>query len=236
MHLPEIDKYSSLKSPFHSWDPRIKIISISVLIVSIVLTPYIIGAVLGLITAIVMVLISRIPFSFIFRHLRWVFIFCIFLLIIMPLTADDGFRYAILISLRAISAVILLFPMIGTMKFDSTLKALQKLKIPNMFVQMIMFTYRYIFVLIEETRRTLVASVSRGFKKKTSVYNLKITGSIIGMLFVRSFERTERIYNAMICRGYNGKIKTLDEYVICKGDIVKAFIIVIPTVIIILWG
>lgn len=230
MHLPEIDKYAHLKSPFYSWDPRIKIISISLLIISVVLTPHLFGAILGLTLAIAMVLVSRIPFYFIFKHLTWVFMFCIFLLIIMPLTVPDGFRYATLISLRAITAVLLLFPMLGTMKFDLALKALQKLKVPNKLVQMLMFTYRYIFLFIEEVRRTLIASTARGFKKRTNIYTLKITGNLIGMLFVRSFERTERIYHAMISRGYNGQIKILDEFKICSKDILKASLVITTAV------
>lgn len=231
MHLPEIDKYAHLRSPMHSWDPRVKIVSISLLILSVVLTPHLLTAFLGLCLAIIMVTLSKIPFSFIFKHLRWVLPFCLFFLVVMPLTVPNGFHHAVLITLRAISAVLLLFPMLGTMKFDLTLKALQKLKLPNKLVQMIMFTYRYIFVFIEEVRRTVIASTARGFRKGTNLYTLKIMGNLIGMLFIRSFERTERIYNAMISRGYSGSLKILDEFRLYALDIVKGSIIITIAVI-----
>lgn len=230
MHLPEIDKYAHLNSPLHSWDPRIKIFSISLLIISIVSIPHLTGAWLGLILALGLVLLSRIPFSFVFKHLRWVLLFCLFLAIIMPLTVPDGFRYASVITLRAISVVLCLLSMMGTMRFDLTLKALQKLKFPHKLIQMLMFTYRYIFVFTEEARRTFIAAKARGFKERTNIYTIKIMGSLFAMLFIRSFARTERVYQAMVSRGYNGYLKTIDEFSLCSIDILKSFLVILTAI------
>ena len=155
MHLPEIDKFAHLKSPLHSWDPRVKIISISVLILSVVLLKDLRVTFLGLGLAITLVFLSKIPFSFVLVHLRWVLFFIVALFVILSLTVPgstlvglsflsvsrEGFELSLLISLRAISAVLLIFPMLGTTRFDLSLKALQKIKVPDKLIQLLMFTY-----------------------------------------------------------------------------------------------
>jgi cobalt/nickel transport system permease protein len=116
MHLPEIDKYAHLKSVFHSWDPRVKLVCFSFLILSVALLPNLPSACAGLVLAIVLVFLSRIPFSFVLGNLRWVILFVLFFFIIMPLTvpgkivvrlnfiaiSQQGLRLALLIALRAI--------------------------------------------------------------------------------------------------------------------------------------
>ena len=98
MHLPEIDKYANLNSIFHSWDPRMKIVSFSVLIVSVALLPTVPLAAIGLFMALVLLALSRIPVLFVLKRLRWVFPVIIFFFIIMPLTVpgETGLKFAFL--------------------------------------------------------------------------------------------------------------------------------------------
>lgn len=240
MHLPEIDKFAHLKSPLHSWDPRVKIISISILIFSVVLVGHPQKAFLGLCLAIILIFLSRIPFSFVLLHLRWVLLFTLSLSAILCLTVPgnsllqfsflsiswEGAGLGLLISLRAISAALLVFPMMGTTKFNLSLKALQKIKVPERLIQLIMFTYRYIFLFMDEERRITMAANSRGWVKRTNLSTLKTIGSIAGMLLVRSFERTERIRDAMFSRGYNGRLNILDEFTLTPKDLLKASVII----------
>ncbi|KPJ57660.1 MAG: hypothetical protein AMS15_09825 [Planctomycetes bacterium DG_23] len=240
MHLPEIDKYAHLDSPLHSWDPRVKIVSLFCLILSMVLASNLLVAGLGLMLAVALVFLSRIPFGFVFLHLRWVMLFVLLFFIIMPLTVSGeeiarfhflsisrrGLELASLIGLRAFSAVLLVFPMIGTMKFSSTTAALQRLKLPNKLVQMIIFTYRYIFVALDEMGRMFMAARARGFRSGTNLHTLKTVGNLIGMLFVRSYERTEHIHRAMVSRGYDGTLRVLDEFALAKKDFLKAALVV----------
>ena len=90
MHLPEIDKFAHLKSPLHSWDARVKIVSISSLILSIVLLEDIRVAFLGLVLAIILVFLSKIPLSFVFVHLRWVLFFVLALFVVTSLTVPGN--------------------------------------------------------------------------------------------------------------------------------------------------
>jgi cobalt/nickel transport system permease protein len=240
MHLPEIDKFAHLKSPLHSWDPRVKIISISILILSIVLLRDLRVAFLGLALAIILVFLSKIPFSFVFVHLRWVLFFVLALFAVISLTVPgsplmklsflsiswEGVKLSLLIILRAISAVLLIFPMMGTTRFNLTLKALQKIKIPDKLIQLLMFTYRYIFLFLDEEKRVFIGATSRGFVKRTNLSTLRTMANLVGMLLVHSFERTEHIRDAMISRGYDGRLKILDEFTLGPKDFIKASLII----------
>ena len=240
MEYPEIDKYASLDSPMHRFDPRAKIISFVFLTFSIVLLNDLKLVFIGFLVSILFLIASKLPFHFVIRHLKGVSLFIIPFLVIMPFTVKgdeifsfytvkvtyEGLRYGILVVLKAFSAVMLIFPMIATMKFETTIKALDKLKVPNILVQMLMFTYRYIFVFVNEFQRLLIAMESRGFKLGTSPYTLRTIGNALGMLFVRSYERAERVYYAMRSRGYTGRQKTLVEFKMCTKDYVLAVVII----------
>ena len=217
-----------------------KLVSILALIFSIVLLYDLKLALAGLIIAIGLLVMSRLPFRFVVNHLKWVSLFILPFFLIMPFTVpgseiwrfsflvatEEGLRYALLIAIKAMSAVILIFPMIGTMRFDTTLKALERLRLPNKLVQMVMFTYRYIFVFVAELQQMWRAVISRGFRVRTNMHTMRTTGKVMGTLFIRSYDRAERVYNAMGSRGYTGRVRTLDKFKIKSSDLIKAFVVI----------
>jgi len=239
MH-PDIDKYAHLESVIHRWEPRVKIVSILVLIFTIATLqhPQTIG--LCFLLALGMVLASRLPLGFVTRRLLPVSIFLLPFFVIMPLTVPgkgavhilmfsfnpDALQLAGQIYVKAISIVMLLVVMIGTAPFVDSMKALERLKVPGVIVQMILFTYRYVFVFLLEMRRMNTALKARNFEKKTDMHTLRTLGNFVGVLLVRSFERAERIYQAMISRGYDGTLRTFFEYSIVPRDYIKAGILV----------
>lgn len=240
MEYPEIDRYASLNSPLHRFDPRIKIISFIVLIFSIVLLPAVRLALVGLIASILLLLLSNLPIRFVLQHVRWVFLFIIPFLLVMPFTVkgnevlhvgglsvtSEGLEFGFLVSIRALAAVLLIFPMIGTMRFDITLKALYQLRVPSLLIQMLMFTYRYIFIFIDEFSRMQRSMMSRGFRVGTNRHTLTTIGRAVGMLLVRSYERAERVYQAMLSAGYTGNPRTLFESRSSPKDYIYGFIII----------
>ncbi len=240
MHLPEIDKYAHLDSPLQRWDARVKVACIAALMVTVVLMPTYPLALAGLAVAAGMLAISRIPFSFVLVHVRWVLLFCLFLAVILPLTAGGerlwqagpiavsrrGLSTAGLISLRAVAAVLLVFPMMGTARFHVTLKAMRRLRVPSAAVQILAFSYRYIFVLLDEMERMLSAARARGHGRAHGLRKLRSLGSMLGMLLVRSLERTTHVYHAMAARGYRGEVKTLDDFRLRPADAVKGALVI----------
>ena len=114
------------------------------------------------------------------------------------------------------------------------MKALEHLKIPAVFVQMILFSYRYLFVFLMEISRMNTAMKTRNFEKKLDLHTFKTTGNFVGTLLVRSFERTERIYQAMLSRGYKGKIITFFDYQLTKRDYFKGSLVLLTCSLIII--
>ncbi|HJH30877.1 MAG TPA: cobalt ECF transporter T component CbiQ [Methanosarcinaceae archaeon] len=240
MEYPEIDRYASLKSPIHQFDPRAKIITFSILIFSFVFVNNLTIAGMNLFFTFVLLLISRLPLNFVFNRIKWVFLFVLPFLIIMPFTVSgselasiagikmtyEGFMYGSLIVLRAIAAVTLVLTMLGTMRFDTTIKALYMLKIPGLFIQMLMFTYRYIFVFLSDFLSMWKAMSSKGFKLRSNIYTLSILGNLIGMLIVKSYERAENVYHSMISKGYTGNQKTLVKFNMATKDYALTIVLI----------
>jgi len=244
--ISEIDRYAGLSSPIHRWDPRLRIISIIVLIFSIVLLYNLPLIVISTIFAIILVYISKIPFSFILARLKLVFFFVLPFFIIIPFTLTHtgvgiasfgaivvsyrGFEsvlFAAMIVLKALTSVMLIFPMIGTSRIDITIKALEGLHLPNQLVQMFAFTYRYIFVLSDEFMQTERSLASRGFKRRTDMYTIVTISKAIAMLFVKSYERADRVFYAMRSKGYSGNIATLHEFNARRQDWINAAIVLV---------
>ncbi len=136
-----------------------------------------------------------------------------------------GLSLAGMVYLKAIAIVLLVVPMFGTNRFDISIKALERLKVPNKIVQMILFSYRYIFVFLTEMRRMMVGMQVRGFEKKSDTHTMKTMGNFVGVLLVRSFERSERVYHAMLSRGYKGVLNTYFDYKITARDVVKGVLV-----------
>jgi cobalt/nickel transport system permease protein len=87
-------------------------------------------------------------------------------------------------------------------------------------------TYRYLFVLIEEARRLRRAAAARGYRPRWLGQSLLI-GRLIGQLFMRSYERAERVYGAMVQRGYRGHMPMSREFAFGIPD-VAALLVVLP--------
>jgi cobalt/nickel transport system permease protein len=87
------------------------------------------------------------------------------------------------------------------------LRGLERLKMPGLMVQIASFMLRYINVVSDEMNRMKIARQSRGFNAK-GVKDWKVLGNAAGALFIRSFERGERVHLAMMARGYSGSMPT----------------------------
>jgi cobalt/nickel transport system permease protein len=89
--------------------------------------------------------------------------------------------------------------------FTDTIAGFQRLRAPNVLVMIVSFMYRYSFVFIEESQRMRRAMASRNFRARW-LGNVPVLGHMLGSLFLRSYSRGERVYVAMLSRGYSGTI------------------------------
>ncbi|MGW0560102.1 cobalt ECF transporter T component CbiQ [Streptomyces sp. NPDC003016] len=98
----------------------------------------------------------------------------------------------------------------STTELRSLLLGLQRLKLPPMLVQIASFMIRYGDVITDEMRRMSIARRSRGFEAR-GVRHWGVLGKTAGALFIRSYERGERVHLAMVSRGYTGTMPVIDE-------------------------
>ncbi|MDH4128912.1 MAG: cobalt ECF transporter T component CbiQ [Spirochaetota bacterium] len=246
MHI-DIDRFSNINSQFHKWDERYKIISILILIISfsVVKSFYLVLTIP--ILALIMVTISRLPLYFVLKKLKLTLIFFLPLFILLPISSGGeifylivgikiykiGLHLAISIFLKAISILICIMIMFGTSRFDRTIKAFYHLKIPEKLIIMILFTYRYIYIYMENLRKLNVALFLQGFKKTSNLRSILVSSSLIGNLLIRCYDQTEMVYNAMILRGFNGKLISQFRFKASKTDLFKAIIIIFISLLIV---
>lgn len=113
----------------------------------------------------------------------------------------------------------------ATTPFPDLLIAFNQLKVPKLFIAIIGLMWRYLFVISEEVTRMLRARASRSATVSNSqhaggtlYWRAKVTGGMAGSLFLRSLERSDRVYAAMLSRGYNGELPPRDTTPLPKND------------------
>ncbi len=103
-----------------------------------------------------------------------------------------------------------------TTPFTDLLWAFSRLHVPATLIAIVGFMYRYLYTLSDEAERLIRARSARsatlpGHKAGGGlIWRARIAGGMIGNLFLRSYERSERVYAAMLARGYDGKLLKLD--------------------------
>ncbi len=237
-HL-EIDGYSHLDSPIHRWDPRVKIASMLFLIFSVVLLKSLAVALLGLAASIGLLLLSRLPFAYVSQGVKWPALFLLPFPLILPLTVDgeraltlfnisfsiDGFEQGMLMMTRGLAAVVLIYPLFGSSPFNTTIHAMRGLGLPEAVTQIFLFAYRYLFLLREQFTSMNRSLASKGFSKKTDLRTAGVLGAALGMLFIRSYERSDRIYKAMLSKGYTGTLPGSELFSMNGFDLLKALMV-----------
>lgn len=221
-HPTSFESLTYIVSPVHALDARTKIVGATVLILGVVLTPplrlaeaLLLAALLAALTA-----TARLPLWRLVTRSAAVLPFAGTIALLAPLGTDGGsWNIGGLMSAWAggglavtwgilskawISAFCMLLVAASTRRAD-LLGALRRLKVPEVFVILLSFITRYVGVLGEQLRSLRTAMVSRAPALRGRAL-LRSLGSIAGNLFVRSYERGERIHAAMVSRGYTGTL------------------------------
>jgi cobalt/nickel transport system permease protein len=242
MHLEEFAEGNSF---FHRLDPRVKFITAIPYIFVIAVMQERRGPFLSLIISFLMVAFSRISFKNLIGRLVVVNTFILILWIFIPFSypgevvfnigslkaTREGFLYVLSITLKANAIVLATIAILGTSEVFSLAHALVHLKVPDKLVHLFFFFYRYISVLHEEYTRLKNAMTIRCFRPKASIHTYKTYAYLVGMLIVRSYERSQRIYKAMLCRGFNGNFNIMSHFKLKKADMLFGLLMSMITVI-----
>jgi|Deesub1362A_J573_1020465.scaffolds.fasta_scaffold00057_61 cobalt/nickel transport system permease protein len=122
----------------------------------------------------------------------------------------DGFNLALLVASRVIAGSASLFFLAFTTPMTEIFGVMRALKFPSLFVEIAMMIYRYIFVLIEEAEQMIFAqNVRLGYNTYKRSY--ESFGLLVSNLFIRSWQKGERIFRALEARGYEGQFVFSDQ-------------------------
>jgi cobalt/nickel transport system permease protein len=204
-------------------DPRARIIIamlFSLVVVSLQQVPLL---VLALVVALLIMLASGQPWRKTLKRMLAMDGFILAMLLMLPfsvpgdawfslfgLTATwQGLWRAIEIALKANAVILMLLALVGSMESVTLGQALGKLRVPMALVHLMLFTVRYIEVLKDEYQRLRQAMQARAFRAGNNWHTYRSVGYLFGMLLVRAMERSERVLEAMKCRGFTGQLPML---------------------------
>jgi len=235
------DIFSQGNSVFHSLDPRIKILAFIPLIFVVALLQDIWAATCYLILAILFIFIARINLKAISSRLAALNVFIVLLWLTLPFSIPgqavftfkdlsfsvEGALYTLVITLKANAILLYTIAIIGSTDVFSLAHALFHLRFPRKLVYLFVFLYRYISVLHAEYDRLRNTVKARSFYPGTNMNTLKTYAYMVGMLFVNSYERSQRIYQALTLRGFRGDFPMLRHFHLHKEDIIFATVMTV---------
>ena len=138
---------------------------------------------------------------------------------------QEGLAFFISVLLKSWTSVTAAVVLTATTPPLRLLEALRSIRVPAVLVAIVMLMYRYLFVLVEEAQSMMRARAARsaaiGPKSGGSlVWRAKSAGGMAGSLFIRTLDRSERIYMAMVARGYDGTLRQAGSVPLRRSSLV----------------
>lgn len=218
---------------FGRLDPRARVVAALVFALPVCLgeSPY--NLAFALVAAALVALVSGVLGRRMLSKLAGLNAFMLVLILFMPLSipgepvlglsglawSAEGFQRAFLIAIKANALALMFMALLGTMDAASLTHALERLGSPRKLCHLLHFMARYIEVFHQEYHRARDAMRSRGFRPRCDVHTCRTYGYLIGLLLTRSFDRSERVFAAMKCRGFDGRLRSLSKYRLAWWDL-----------------
>jgi len=218
------DAFSRGPSPLHRLDPRFRLAAATAWTVCAALLTTAHAAALALVGSALLLAVSRPPLGRLFSRLAAVNVFILFLWVILPFSQPgeavfrlwglaatrEGLALAGLITLKSNAIVLAFIALVATIPVSELGRALRSLKVPDKLAHLLVFTYRYVFVMAGEYQRMRQAMKIRAFTPRTDLHTYRTLAYLAGMVLVRGLDRSERVYKAMLCRGFDGRFRSLN--------------------------
>lgn len=235
MHIHFLDPYRPLVSPIHALDARLKFVLTVAFILTASLTPFSAWPVYILLLALLLSveILSSLGIGYVLKRAALALPFVLAALP-LPFTTDgqtlfslpvgsfvlsasiEGLERFLSIALKSWLSVQAAIVLSACTPFPEMLLAMRAVGIPRLLVAMFGLMWRYLFVLVDEALRLMRARAARsgeatspGVKRGgTLTWRARVAGGMVGSLFLRGFERSDRIYVAMLSRGYDGEARS----------------------------
>jgi cobalt/nickel transport system permease protein len=195
-------------------DPRARLAAAIILALVVAIVRSDPAVALALAAAIGLIVLARLSPGDLFRRLLPLEILLAMVMIVVPWPdyRRDGLMLATVITLKANAVVLSVAALVGTMDAVTLGHALAHFHVPQKLTQLLLFMVRYFDVLGREYSRLRAAIRVRCFRPAMNGHSYRTFGYLVGMLLVRSFDRSERVLAAMKCRGFRGRYYMLDHF------------------------
>ena len=202
--LHALENLSAGQTVIHRLHPFTKLISAFVFIILVAsfgrfdlvrLAPY-------LFYPFVMMALAELPYKLLLSRVLIALPFCLFAGI-SNIFFDKSLLSLATILLKMYLCVMAALLLVATTPFSELMAQLKRLRVPLVFVMIFEMTFRYIGLLFEEALSMMTAYKLRSGRKKA--IEMRHMGPFVGQLLLRGFDRAERVYAAMRCRGYSLK-------------------------------
>lgn len=263
MHVHFLDPYRPQSSLIHALDPRVKLVLALAFILTVALIPIAAWPAYLLLCAVMLsvVMLSELGIGFVLKRSVLALLFvtaaipvlftargeALLTIVLGPWVlqvTDAGAQRFISILLKSWLSVQMAIVLATSTSFPHLLMAMRAVHLPRLLVAIFGLMWRYLFVLVDEVLRLLRARAARSSDPGiagariggTLAWRARVTGGMAGNLFVRSFDRGERIYAAMAARGYDGEVRTLPVPPISRGQKVIATLALLGLLLLVIIG
>lgn len=216
--LDAMERTARMQSPLHRTDARAKLLVTLVFLLTMLSVPLVRlpNLLLFFVFPIITCAMGNMSYGTVFRRSLIVLPFVAFIGVfnllydrepvfrIGALVVTAGWVSFFSIILRGLLSVQALLILVNSTGYYRLCRSMQRLGVPSVFTTQLLFVYRYIYVLVEEALAMQRARDARSFGRRS--YPLKVWGTLVGQLLIRTFDRAELISRAMLARGFSGRI------------------------------
>jgi cobalt/nickel transport system permease protein len=221
-----LSPFTEGNSFIHRCDPRVKVMITLLFIVILASTQQLIVLNIGSGLALIMVWLARLPLLPLLQRMLVINLFNLLLFLVLPISIPGlslfqvgnlsvsaaGVQQAIVISIKTNAMLLWLTALLSTIETITLAHVLQRFYLPDKLILLLLFTLRYVEVLYQEYLRLRQAMRIRAFVPRANRHTYRSFAYLIGMLLVKSLDRSERVMSAMKCRGFQGKILVFQQF------------------------
>ncbi|MBM4289438.1 MAG: cobalt ECF transporter T component CbiQ [Deltaproteobacteria bacterium] len=223
---PIQEPFSEGGSLLHRLDPRGKVVVAALFSVLMAVATSFVTLLGGLALALIWLALGRLGLKKALGRLLLVNSFIVFLWFVLPFTypgeslvkvgpltaSREGIAFTGLITLKSNTIIIGLMALVATAPVVTLGQAMHSLRLPDKLCHLLLFTYRYLHVFELEYQRLSQAMKIRGFQPRTNIHTYRSYAYLAAMLLVRSYDRADRVFQAMVCRGFHGVFYSLKTF------------------------
>ncbi len=220
----EVEQFSGISSPVHRLDPRVKILASVAFILSAIAVDGFTYVSLLACAVLALLFVSRLPkTAFLFRSLPFTIFSAVvvlpvpFITLGVPVTVIqlpfitltptfEGIYRAATFVFRVWVCIASGLLLTYTTRFPDIAAGLRGLGVPSLLSSMLLLTYRYALLFVDEALKMLQAKELRTLRKESFIERIRGVGRVAGCLFVKAYEKGEEVYYAMSLRGYGGEV------------------------------